>query len=286
MKEFTLKNIDTSFSCYNQFINLYHELKDVEFDAVGLHLEGWFGANMSAVLGGILDKVSVTNSIAISSRKSEILSILKKNSFLANYGHRVMPDTNDTTIKYLKLKPVESRYFNSYIMTELLSRDALPEMTAALRKKIAESIYEIFVNAQIHSSTDYIYTCGQFFPRKHKIEFTIVDTGIGFKNAINNRFNDALTSVQAIKWAIKDKNTTKIDTPGGIGLSILAEFIKLNRGRFQIISDNGFYEYGASEQARFLDAPFPGTIVNMEFRTDDTQSYMLSSESHDIGNIF
>ncbi|MDR4507873.1 MAG: hypothetical protein MRJ65_06500 [Candidatus Brocadiaceae bacterium] len=45
-------------------------------------------------------------------------------------------------------------------------------------KKITESIYEIFVNAQIHSETDFIYTCGQFFPNKHMIEFTIKDTGI------------------------------------------------------------------------------------------------------------
>lgn len=115
MKAFTLKSIDTSFSCYNQFTGLYNELKEVEFDTIDIHLEGWFGANMSAVLGGMLDKVSVTNSTTISSRKPEILSILKKNNFLANYGHRVIPDTNDTTIKYLKLKPLESRYFNSYI---------------------------------------------------------------------------------------------------------------------------------------------------------------------------
>lgn len=286
MNSFILKNIDTSFSCYNQFSNLYNELKALEFKNITISLEEWFGANMSAVLGGILDKVSVTNSIEISSRKSEILTILKKNSFLANYGHRVLPDRNDTTIKYLKLKPVESRYFNSYIITELLSRSVLPEMTDALRKKIAESIYEIFVNAQIHSSTDYIYTCGQFFPRKHKIEFTIVDTGIGFKNAINNRFNGTLSSIQAMKWALKDGNTTKKDIPGGLGLSVLTEFIKLNKGKFQIISDDGFYELGTSERADFLNIPFPGTIVNMEFRTDDTQSYRLSSESHSIDDIF
>ena len=40
MKEFTLSNIDTSFSCYNKFATLYKELKDVDFDTINIHLEG------------------------------------------------------------------------------------------------------------------------------------------------------------------------------------------------------------------------------------------------------
>lgn len=289
MKEFCLSDINASISCYNQFANLYHELKNVSFDIVSIHLEKWFGANMSAVLGGLLDKIAVKNSVSVSSSNSAIVSILRKNNFLANYGYEKCPDINNTTIKYLKLKPSESRYFNAYIMDELLSRTALPEMSEGLRREIAKSIYEIFVNAQIHSNTDYIYTCGQFFPTKHKIEFTIVDMGRGFKNIINNRFketNTQLSSVQAIRWALKDGNTTKTEVSGGLGLSLLTEFIKLNRGKFQIISDDGFYEAGTNEQSNILSTPFPGTIVNMEFRTDDIGSYKLSSEPDNINDIF
>ncbi len=286
MKEFTLTDINTSFSCYNQFANLYKELKDVYFDTINIKLEKWFGANMSAALGGVLDKLDFTTSINVNSKNEAILSILKKNGFLANYGYEKNPDVNNTTIQYLKLRASDSRYFNSYVMNELLSRSDLPEMSEPLKKKIAESIYEIFVNAQIHSKSDYIYTCGQFFPHKEKIEFTIVDMGIGFKKHINDSFNFSLSSVQAIKWALINGNTTKKDVPGGIGLSLLTEFIKLNRGKFQIISDDGFYEVGETENSGFLDAPFPGTIVNMEFRTDDTNSYRLSSESDYTDDIF
>ncbi len=286
MKEFTLTDINTSFSCYNQFANLYKELKDVYFDTINIKLEKWFGANMSAALGGVLDKLDFTASINVSSKNEAILSILKKNGFLANYGYEKNPDVNNTTIQYLKLRASDSRYFNSYVMNELLSRSDLPKMSDSLKKKIAESIYEIFVNAQIHSKSDYIYTCGQFFPHKEKIEFTIVDMGIGFKKHINDSFNFSLSSVQTIKWALINGNTTKKDVPGGIGLSLLTEFIKLNRGKFQIISDDGFYEVGETENSGFLDSPFPGTIVNMEFRTDDTNSYRLSSESDYTDDIF
>ena len=286
MKEFTLTDINTSFSCYNQFVNLYKELKDVYFDTINIKLEKWFGANMSAALGGVLDKLDFTASINVSSKNEAILSILKKNGFLANYGYEKNPDVNNTTIQYLKLRASDSRYFNSYVMNELLSRSDLPKMSDSLKKKIAESIYEIFVNAQIHSKSDYIYTCGQFFPHKEKIEFTIVDMGIGFKKHINDSFNFSLSSVQTIKWALINGNTTKKDVPGGIGLSLLTEFIKLNRGKFQIISDDGFYEVGETENSCFLDSPFPGTIVNIEFRTDDTNSYRLSSESDYTDDIF
>lgn len=288
MKEFTLTDIDTSFACYNQFVKLYNELRNVRFDNININLNKWFGANMSAVLGGILDKIALTNSMFISSNNSEIIKILRKNNFLANYGYASSFDTNNTTIKYLKLKPTESRYFNDYVMNEFLSQSAMPTMTKSLIKKIAESIYEYFVNAQIHSDTEYIYTCGQFFPAKHKIEFTIVDMGKGFKNIINSRFkevNSSLSSIQAIKWALVDGNTTKTDISGGLGLSLLTEFIKLNNGKFQIVSDDGFYEVGASLQSAFLDFPFPGTIVNMEFRTDDTTSYSLSSDIDNPDNI-
>ena len=73
---------------------------------------------------------------------------------------------------------------------------------------------------------------------------------------------------------------------GGIGLSLLTEFIKFNKGKFQIISGDGIYEVGEKEKAGFLDFPFPGTIVNMEFRTDDSNSYRLSSESDNTDDIF
>ncbi len=286
MKDFILENIDTSFKCYNQFVHLYSELQNLFFEDITIHLNKWFGANMSAVLSGILDKVDITNSINIVSDDDKILSILKKNGFLANYGHELEQDTYLTTCRHLKLSPNQSRYFNSYVINELLNKTAFPDMSAMLKEKIAESIYEVFVNAQMHSKTSFIYTCGQFFPKKNKIEFTIVDTGIGFKRNINSALNTSFSSIEAIKWAIKDSNTTKTDVPGGLGLAILTEFIKKNDGKFQIISDTGFLELTKNtEHYDFLKAAFPGTIINMEFRTDDIHSYRLSNEI-DFNDIF
>jgi ATP-binding region, ATPase-like protein len=59
----------------------------------------------------------------------------------------------------------------------------------------------------------------------------------------------------------------------------------MNKGNFQIVSYDGFYQVGKGEKAIQLKHSFPGTVVNMEFRTDDTLSYSLASEA-DISNIF
>lgn len=88
-----------------------------------------------------------------------------------------------------------------------------------------------------------------------------------------------LNATKAIQWATQDKTTTKTDISGGIGLALLKEFIRKNRGKMQIISDDGFYEYNPQgEQMQLFNGSFPGTIVNLQFRTDDNTSYVMKKE--------
>lgn len=281
MSEFNLVNIDTSFESYQQLINLYNENKDNWFETIEISFQQWFAANLSSAIGGILDKLlGDLNTIHFNNIPPQIQTIIQKNNFLSHFDYQRIDDINNTTIRYLKLKPTDGRFFHGYVVKELLNRPELPKMSSALKKKIAESIYEIFVNAQLHSESDFIYTCGQFFPTKHTIEFTITDTGIGFKNRVNNRFETSLSSVQAIEWAMIDGNSTKQDISGGIGLAILREFVSINKGKIQIISDDGFYQMDFNGvQTRLFSGSFPGTIINMQFKTDDTTSYSLMSEA-------
>ena len=272
-----LTDINGSFSSYEFLIQSFLNVKASRFAKIKVCLSNWFSANMSAVLGGLLDSLDSSNEIELNPDNS-IRKILEKNRFLSNYGYPRLYDSNNTTIPYLKLRAEDSRYFNNYVIDELLSKSALPKMSDALKKKIAESIYEIFVNAQMHSGSPFIYTCGQFYPYGNKIEFTIVDMGRGFKTNVNERFNTNMTSIQSIKWAIIDGNTTKVNAPGGLGLSLLKEFICKNKGKIQIVSGDGFYEYGNECAERQLSVPFPGSIVNMCFKTDDKNSYLLASE--------
>lgn len=282
-----LNSINNTYSSYQDIILFYEAHKNKIFSNIHLSITNFFAANMSAALGAILDLFSMNlNDIQFDHIAPEIEKILSKNNFLAYFGKERIVDTNHTTIKYQKLKPSDGKYFKNYVIEELIGRTELPNMSAALKEKIVEAIYEIFVNAQIHSETKFIYTCGQFFPKKNKIEFTIVDTGIGFKEKVNKRFNSNLEACRAIEWAVRDKTTTKQGITGGIGLAILKEFIEKNKGKIQIVSGDGFYQFSSSGiETKAFDGSFPGTIVNLQCRTDDFNAYSLVEEI-DINDIF
>jgi hypothetical protein len=282
MSKIILNNINSSKYGYQQLIDLYNQYKEDFFETIKISFTDWFGANFCSPLGGILDKLSTDrlHIILFENIPNDIKTIIQKNDFLSYFGFERLPDTNSTTIKYLKLKPSDGRFFHGYVVDELLNRRELPGMSGELKKKITESIYEIFINAQMHSGSEFIYTCGQFFPKKQVIEFTITDTGVGFEKKISERFNVIISAAQAIKWAIIDGNSTKSGISGGIGLAILKEFIAKNNGKFQIVSNDGFYHFDANnEYSDSFDGRFPGTIINMQFRTDDLTSYNLDSDS-------
>ncbi|MBN7811503.1 ATP-binding protein [Algoriphagus sp. H41] len=284
-----LSSINNTFDSYQKLIALYQEHKEKMFDDISIELSYFFSANMCAALGAILDRFkSNLNDIHFVQINPEIERILLKNDFLTYYGRNRALDTHNTTIKFQKLKKTDGKFFKNYVMDELIEghRSDLPKMSSGVKEKIIEAIYEIFVNAQIHSETEFIYTCGQFFPNKNKIEFTIVDTGIGFKNRINKRFNTKVSAEKAILWAVRDKNTTKEGITGGLGLAILKEFIQRNRGKMQIVSNEGYYQFDASsEVTKAFRGEFPGTIVNLQFSTDDKSNYTLKGEVN-LDDIF
>ena len=284
-----LTSINNTFESYQKLITFYENNKNKLFEEVHLNLSHFFAANMSAALAAILDEfTSNLNSVYFDNISSQIEAILLKNDFLTYYGKQRAIDHNKTTIKFQKLKPTDGKYFKNYVIEELIEGHMadLPKMSQGVKEKMVEGIYEIFVNAQIHSKSAFIYTCGQFYPTKNKIEFTIVDTGVGFKEIINKRFGSNLSAVQAITWAVQDKKTTKVGVSGGIGLAVLREFIRLNKGKMQIISYDGFYQFDESDQVtRTFDGEFPGTIVNLQFNTDDNNNYSLKSEI-ELDDIF
>ena len=89
-----------------------------------------------------------------------------------------------------------------------------------------------------------------------------------------------LAPEEAIEWATRESNTTKRENiPGGLGLKLLREFIDLNHGRLQIVSDAGYWRRRSQRTTTArLEHPFPGTVVSVEINTADQNSYGLSSE--------
>ena len=170
MDKFELNNVDATFDGYQKLIDLYQYYKSKAFTQMELNIKKWLGANLCSALGGILDKLADENYNVVSSIDAslDIKQIIQKNGFLSHFGYDDLYDKNHTTVKYLKLKPTDGKYFKNYVVDDLLNHSELASITPELKRKIVESIYEMFVNALIHSHSSDIYACGQFIRKRKK----------------------------------------------------------------------------------------------------------------------
>ena len=241
----------------------------------------WFDANMSAPLGVVFaHAVDKLNMLKPSGLRPKVETILTKNDFLTGLGFPKRVDTHGTTIPYRRFSATDDRYFAAYLNNYLRGKD-LPIMSEALLQRFKNSILEIFVNATMHADSKLgIFSCGQYFPQQHRLDFCVADAGIGIRRKIYKELGLRMNSDKAIEWALQEGNTTrKGSVPGGLGLKLIREFIAMNQGRIQIVSDRGYWEFSpAGETLTRIDNAFPGTVINIEINAADTSSYRLRSE--------
>jgi hypothetical protein len=277
--------IQSDFEGFSHLIRLYHTAKaspEVEIN-FSFGNTWWFEANLSAVLGAIFELlVDEGKKIVVSSIKPKIMDVLKRNCFMGEFGETINPGSQNTIISYKKFNPAADDAFMNYIKIELLSKPDFPKHSRLLGKKINESIFELYENARTHGRCKQIHTCGQYYPNKtpKRLDITIVDMGKTIKANVNEFLNVNLTGAEAIEWALEYGHTTKTgNISGGLGLDIIQEFIKLNNGKIQIISSEGYWEFRRGETKKMLfDNFFPGTIANLEFNLDDQSVYQLKEE--------
>ena len=234
-------------------------------------------APLDAVLSLIRDNIV---EIQLEGMSDAVKRILQKNNFLEYWNIPSVRDSNGTVMPFRRFKVVEKTLFYSYLQ-QFMSGHSLPVMSELLKKRFIESLLEIFSNAAEHSQgASGIFVCGQYFPSKNRLDFSIADAGIGFRGNVRRRFGrEDISSVAALEWALKEGNTTRTGVVGGLGLKLLQDFVKLNRGKLQIISRFAYHEYGEGKNSfEKLNYDFPGTCVNLEVNTADTSSYCLKSE--------
>ena len=281
---FTLRKIHHDQESFEALASLHAQTKECFLDVIEIDMQAatWFDANMCAVFGAILYNLGENlNEVNLVNIHPKVERSLSKNGFLSHYGREKIPDLWGTTITYQRLDVDDDRYFSDYIEKEFIHRSEMPDMSPGLLKKFRESIFEIFSNAVLHSRTELgIFSCGQFFPKKDRLDFTVADLGVGIRQNIKDYTGRNLSPEKAIIWATQGNNTTKRDgIPGGLGLKLLCEFIDLNGGCIQIVSDAGYWRRSGRQTAvTKLNHPFPGTVVSVEINTADTESYSLASE--------
>lgn len=269
---------------FEELAKLYSQASSCSFEHIEIDMQqvDWFDADMCAAFGAILYSLSdQVNTIKFINLLPKIEKILTKNGFLNHFGYGHARDNWGTTIPYRRFDVKDDRVFAEYISNEFLPRSEIPKMSPMLKNKFQTNIFEIFSNAVIHSDTKLgIFSCGQYFPKRQTLDFSIVDLGVGIRQHIEDTIGLKLSASEAINWATSDRNTTKRGpVPGGLGLKLLGEFIDMNRGCIQIVSEYGYWQRKKNEiKTDQMVASFPGTVVSIEINGNDTASYKLAAE--------
>lgn len=264
--------------------NIYQQVKPCQFETIQLDFQNttWFDANMLAMLGAIMES-AWTNDFDIVNLRPAQEKIFKKTRY-SYFGGEFLPDRYQTTVEYRKSKVSEIGSFDKYLEKKLLVHQGLPNMSALLRKKIKESILEIFNNAKMHGNCEFVFSCGQYYPQEGRLDFTIVDIGNTIRKNVRDYSGRKVSGKKAIEWAVSDCNTTRRgNIPGGLGFTLIRDFLSKNEGKIQIASADGYwYEKDCTSQSEDLNVFFRGTVVNLEFNVNDPCSYCLTSEIEDM----
>lgn len=244
----------------------------------------FFDANMCAPLGAVLALVADRfNAVRVVNIAAPVEQIFRKNRFLARYGYSSLPDVNYTTMPFRRLRLPGDGEFLEYVSDQFHGK-GLPRMSDRAADAFRKSVFEVFQNATIHSDSELgAFACGQFFPNKERLDFTIADAGIGIRDRVRRYFEvPDLSSVFCLRWAIQPRHSTRAEpSPGGLGFEFLKKFASLNGGRLQVVSRRGYYEFrGPGGVFRTLDGDYPGTAVTIEINTADSGRYVTTNEIH------
>lgn len=289
------KEVKTDKDGYTAIASVYHAIKSQKDLEVTIDFSKCisFDANLSAVLGAVLDLLIIEREhrIWFSPANRSVRRRLSRNNFFRAWNVDTITEDREHYITYQKFPRENSTEFKEYIEKELLQKQKFPRHTKLVGTHITENIFEIYANAIMHGHTEFVHSCGEYNNNIHTLDMTIVDCGLTIPHNVNSFLSKTgkgpLNPCEAIEWAFVDGNTTK-DTPGGLGLAILKQFIEKNQGCLQIVSGDAFLEFSSKgTSSQLLSLNFPGTIVNMKFNFDDDNKYLMESElnNFDINNL-
>ncbi len=251
---------------YLKLIAFYDQCQEFRSDQILIGFEeiSWIDGNMAALLMAIISKLAKENNLVFFVDQDIIQSrfnILIRNGWLT--GVEFVQRENKTEIKLTGFQKDEDGKFINFIENDLLSNQNL-NINEPAKGRLVDAFLELFCNVQKHARTDFpIFACGQFNTRVKRLSFTLVDCGVGYLSPIREfTGGEVSTSPEAIMWALSG-NTTKMGTPGGLGLKEIQRFCTESGSEFVIISGGAYWTN--YQLFPTLTKPFCGTIVNVIF---------------------
>ncbi|MBL1265870.1 ATP-binding protein [Candidatus Methylomicrobium oryzae] len=215
----------------------------------------------------------------VDTMQSQVSANLLQNGFAYAMGDDTQP-WQGNSIPYREYSQIDKNAIVYSLKNEWLGRGWV-NISHDLMNEIAGRMSEIYVNAFDHSLTPIgVYSCGQHFPNRRELTLAVADFGVGIPSKVRFQEGEAFAGADAMRWAFTRGNSTarQIHGPRGMGLDLLKEFVRVNRGRLEIYSHDGYACIDSTgEMYENLPVFFEGTLVQVRLVCDN-KLYLLSSE--------
>jgi len=207
-------------------------------------------------------------------RNDWVKNTLSQNGFAGSFGS-FSSGWSGHSIPYREDRFRDANSIVDYLENYWLGRGWV-HVSPRLRDAIIGHVWEIYNNAFEHSGSEIgVFSCGQHFYTQNELILSVVDFGQGIPAKVRTFLSsdpraDQLTAAGCLRWAFQRGSTTKADEPGGLGLDLLKEFVRINQGKLEVYSNEGYAMINKDgEQYENTDISFEGTVVHITLRCDE-----------------
>lgn len=180
------RGIKKLFQFYDQASQYQNEILEID-----MYKMGFFDANLSCLFYAILYKLNKEKGLTFKLDRKYLrdqYDVLFRNGLFIQ-GEDV-DDERESTIRLKSFDPnaADDTDFIKYIEQDVLNHRGMPDFPKSVKMGILQELTEISSNIALHSKTDDpFFVCGQYYPRKGYLIFSIVDLGVGFLPAIQKK---------------------------------------------------------------------------------------------------
>lgn len=281
-----IPTINDDLDDFDRLFQLLAQTKD-EFPNVIFDFSGcrFLRQNAVAFLGGIARLIESRCGKATfdwDTLQDSVAMNLKQNGFMCAFNNGKEP-WQGNSIPYREDQHLGKNCLVCYLKQKWLERGWI-QVSQALQEAIVGRVWEIYANAFEHGQSKIgVFSCGQYYPKLGELKLTAIDFGVGIPHNVRIFHNNITMSADdALQWAFEQGTTTRsCGVTGGVGLDLLKKFVKINRGKLENFSHNGYALIDENQEIyRSRQAFFEGTLVNITLKCDESY-YQLESVATD-----
>ena len=274
----TCLTLETNHIGIGELMQFYSYAKNFSYTSVTLNISptNHIDANLSAVILAISHKLKIERKVNLYIELGDGKGVFFRNGLIShlqgNGNNNQYPEDRESTIPLTTFYADEDETYCNYLSNDFFSHRGLDNVPRKIKDALRTHYLEIFTNVGLHANTTHpVFTCGQYFPEKRQLKFTLIDLGDGFLKKIHESTNGQVRDDKtAILWATEGINSTKdkiLFGPGGTGLKEIKKYCNENNGSLHICSGTGYVNMMSNRTFEYnLRTPFPGSIINIIIR--------------------